>query len=100
MTLDEAIKNAEEVAENIEKNGIFKHPDNLRDCAEEHRQLAEWLKELKQTRQAIEDIKEKIAKCKSAWEAEEWDYYTAGRSEAYRDALIIIDEHIGKEQSE
>ena len=40
----------------------------------------------------------KIAKCKSAWEAEEWDYYTAGRSEAYRDALIIIDEHIGKEK--
>ena len=40
MTLDEAIKHAEEVAE--EKR--------CEKCGEEHRQLAEWLKELKQLR--------------------------------------------------
>ena len=44
MTIDEAIKHAEEVAEEklCEK------------CGEEHRQLAEWLKELKQLRETLE----------------------------------------------
>lgn len=73
MTLDEAIKHAEEVAEEQKKlyrlcpaseSGIF-HCDGADDCktlengknkgclkcAEEHRQLAEWLKELKQLRE-------------------------------------------------
>ena len=40
MTINEAIKHAEEVAE--EKR--------CEKCGEEHRQLAEWLKELKQLR--------------------------------------------------
>jgi len=40
MTLDEAIKHAEEVA------GVCEF--EARKCAKEHRQLAEWLKELKQ----------------------------------------------------
>ena len=63
MTLDEAIKHAEEVAEEKEKNAY-----NLYDaqkyeesreciwCAEEHRQLAEWLKELKAYREARKEI--------------------------------------------
>lgn len=41
MTLDEAIKRAEEVAKEQEKLGK---------CAEEHRQLAKWLKELRALR--------------------------------------------------
>lgn len=41
MTLDEAIRHAEEVAEYDCYN------DGQRRCAEEHRQLAEWLKMLK-----------------------------------------------------
>ena len=58
MTLDEAIKHAEEIAEEKEKqvaNGdwekgsITEH--NCIECASEHRQLAEWLKELKQLRE-------------------------------------------------
>ena len=72
MTLDEAIKHAEEVAE--EKEGLYRrcpasesemlHCDGTKDCrvlkngknkgcqkcAAEHRQLARWLKELKQFR--------------------------------------------------
>ena len=46
MTLDEAIIHCEDVANS-----------KCDKCGEEHRQLAEWLKELKQTRQVIEDIK-------------------------------------------
>ena len=54
MTIDEAIKHCEEVAESKEKQ--IKNDDWEKDslterncikCAEEHRQLAEWLKELK-----------------------------------------------------
>lgn len=73
MTLDEAIKRAEEVAEEqkelyrlcpASESDIF-HCDGAKDCktlkngknkgcqkcAEEHKQLAEWLKELKQLRE-------------------------------------------------
>lgn len=52
MTLDEAIKHAEEVAERNEwfaKNCL--ESMQCRECAEEHRQLAEWLKELKRYRE-------------------------------------------------
>ena len=41
MTLDEAIIHCEEVADQCEVT------DGDRPCAESHRQLAEWLKELK-----------------------------------------------------
>mgnify|MGYP007070226511 CR=1 FL=1 len=45
MKLDEAIKHREEVAE--DRAGCCE------DCAEEHRQLAEWLRELKHLRNLI-----------------------------------------------
>lgn len=55
MSLDEAIKHAEEVAE--ENQAIVDSCDyygenmaKCEECAEEHRQLAEWLKELKELR--------------------------------------------------
>ena len=62
MTLDEAIKHAEEVAEEQEKlckvNDSFNFSQpKWRECAEEHRQLAEWLKELKTYREIIEQWK-------------------------------------------
>ena len=66
MTLDEAIKHCEEVAEEQEKaakewheNQVRKcelipfaemdytHENECKKCAEEHRQLAEWLRELR-----------------------------------------------------
>lgn len=69
MTIEEAIKHAEEVAEKQEKmakewheNQVRKcdlfpfavmdytHENECKECAEEHRQLAELLKELKQLR--------------------------------------------------
>jgi len=62
MTLDEAIKHAEEVAEEKDMQAGFDtdYPcyqmsdaerNQCKECAEEHRQLAEWLKELKQLRE-------------------------------------------------
>jgi hypothetical protein len=66
MTIDEAIKHCEEVAEKNEKEcknwaygasqinddesrkkQYLKHAEMWKECAKEHRQLAEWLKELK-----------------------------------------------------
>ena len=58
MTLDEAIKHAEEVAERNEENASWfwdkegnPNYDNCVRRAEEHRQLAEWLRELKKLRE-------------------------------------------------
>lgn len=63
MTIDEAIKHAEEVAEEHESElkvyenlgkdrELFKREENsCKECGEQHRQLVEWLKELKQLRE-------------------------------------------------
>ena len=63
MTLDEAIKHAEEVAEAKERSAkLYQRPDrgvkgsgkrylSCLECAKEHRQFAEWLKELKQLKE-------------------------------------------------
>ena len=74
MTLDEAIKHEEEIAEENQRvvdTGIVfddvtidmlycddtevieEHLANYQRCAEDHRQLAEWLKELKQIREQL-----------------------------------------------
>jgi DNA repair exonuclease SbcCD ATPase subunit len=49
MTLDEAIKHCEEVAESCERGNPKKRSKSK--CASEHRQLAEWLTELKDLRE-------------------------------------------------
>ena len=70
MTIDDAIKHAEEVAEENDK-----HKENMRKrygehiagykmyckCAEEYRQLAEWLKELKAYREILTNADKIIA---------------------------------------
>ena len=58
MTIDEAIKHCEEVAEEKEKEGKLLCDSEAGSigclkCADEHRQLAEWLKELKAVKQII-----------------------------------------------
>ena len=73
MTLDEAIKHAEEVAEEQEGRGycdrsvcvIMDGCDECevvkcRECAKEHYQLAEWLKELKAHREAWGKVKRTV----------------------------------------
>ena len=59
MTLEEAIIHAEEVVDRCEVT------DGDRACAEEHRQLAKWLRELKERRKLPE-----IIRCK---DCENWD---------------------------
>lgn len=65
MTIDEAIKHCEEVAEKnrelFEKIGTNSYDEvNCLECAREHEQLAEWLKELKRHREAWEKVKAEI----------------------------------------
>lgn len=67
MNLDEAIQHCEEVAEENEeiyeahcriysKEVVEKYPSPpCKKCAEEHRQLAEWLKELKAYKEKSDD---------------------------------------------
>ena len=73
MTIDEAIKHCEEVAEANDK-GLYdaialggakftqKEIDDCQQCAADHRQLAEWLTELKEAKRllklAVEDMSE------------------------------------------
>ena len=64
MTIDEAIKHCEEVAELSEEQAkIYDDQDeamasySCKECASEHRQLAEWLRELKVKRLVIDNIK-------------------------------------------
>lgn len=66
MTLDEAIKHAEEVAEEYETDSVNINfdEDSCLKCAKEHRQLAEWLKELKAYRERdfiIPNIEQMVA---------------------------------------
>lgn len=66
MTLEEAIKHCNEVAkenekqfnENPEQLGYDEHFYNCQECAKEHRQLAEWLRELEWRRNAMVEIHE------------------------------------------
>lgn len=62
LTLDEAIKHCNEVAEQNETqadkigrqligSAIDKYATDCRECAADHRQLAEWLRELKDLRE-------------------------------------------------
>ena len=56
MTLDEAILHAEEVAESCQLKAYDIERDDYKDleeCAAEHRQLAEWLRELKAYKNVI-----------------------------------------------
>lgn len=47
MTIEEAIKHAEEVAEEHTKYNIYGGFESCDECASDHRQLAEWLTDYK-----------------------------------------------------
>lgn len=52
MNLDEAIKHCIEVAEEHTKYNFYGGYESCDECAKEHRQLAEWLRELKDYKDA------------------------------------------------
>ena len=64
MTLEEAIKHCLDIADGQDKCAdisVSEHAkERIRECANDHRQLAEWLTELKEARRllkaAVEDI--------------------------------------------
>lgn len=75
MTIDEAIKHAEEVAEEHERHlkvyenmdedrPLFREEENeCKDCAAEHRQLAKWLKDYKRSKEqehTLDKIRDEI----------------------------------------
>lgn len=83
MTLDEAIKHCEEVAEKYcEKVEDGLTADDFCDsCASEHRQLAEWLKELKWYREdtRFADLYERICIKRD----EDRDYFARTKDQTY-----------------
>ena len=54
MTIDETIKHCEEVVKKHTKYNIYGGFESLDECGEEHRQFAEWLKELKSLKEKDE----------------------------------------------
>ncbi len=65
MTIEEAIKHCEEVAEKNDKiadtfEETLKNKIACRKCAKDHRQLAEWLRELKAYRKAEKEIEQEL----------------------------------------
>ena len=60
LTLEDAISHCLEVAEEHTKYNSFGGFESCDECAKEHRQLAEWLRELKEAKRllkaAVEDI--------------------------------------------
>ena len=113
MTIDEAIKHCEEVAKEQERQAEVLADFDRRielqclECAAEHRQLAEWLKELKAYRKAEKKILENMR----AWEkiyAEplEWNvddinsiklaFYQDGKADAYTDCIGICEIAFGE----
>lgn len=121
MTLDEAIKNAEDVAEDSQRivdTGIVfdnitidelyaddteiieEKLKNCQLCADEHRQLAEWLKELKQLREQtrkepiLDKIKAEIEKLNHVDYGSMYSYEShRGARDMKNDILAIIDKY-------
>lgn len=73
MTIDDAIKHAEEVAkvnecECVEYSEVSPlYVSNCKKCAEDHRQLASWLNELKYARVLLKAAYEIFKKCDDSY---------------------------------
>ena len=112
MTLEEAIKHAEEVAKDYNlkselctlKDGVVyplseEERQKCKACAEEHRQLAEWLADYQRLLKAIDDIRAEIKTKYESIPGVPWRFkeYDDGWVMALEWTLEIIDKHIGKE---
>ena len=101
MTLDEAITHAREVAEEQRKAcdlaWVWDNPDNIKKCAEEHEQLAEWLEELKFLKQWKSDIMDGFCKYDvSSFE----ELVTNARNKAIDDYMNKLCDHCMQQTNE
>lgn len=87
MTLDEAIKHAEEVAEEHTKYNFYGGYESCDECAKEHRQLAEWLEELKQLREIPDKL---VPKYRDGIQ----DEYDRGANEMLEEVIDTIRKYI------
>lgn len=98
MNLNEAIKHAEEVAEEKEAkvwfdDGNEKIENSCVACAEEHRQLAEWLKDYKRLLEQ-ESVLDKIrVEIKEVYNDRPHNYNHSQRTELFCEVIKIIDKY-------
>ena len=89
MTIDEAIKHCEEVAEEQEEwCERFVSDTEAAECASKHRQLAEWLRELMAYRKAEKEIEQELVN---------WDDIDNGKCRGLFLATSIIQHYKDKE---
>ena len=110
MTLDKVIIDYEKMSthqewlmkQNINHGGseYTKMAKTNKKKAEEHRQLAEWLKELKQTRQTIDDIKADILHLREETYKVLGNHIGFERIITYDKCLEIIDKHMNGKENE
>lgn len=90
MNIDEAIKHCEEVAYEQDMKAGFEtdyqtytmsemERERCKECTSEHRQLAEWLKELKKLRKEQREVYE------NGYKEGHADGYDEGYAEAYKE---------------
>lgn len=94
INLDETIKHCEEVAEEneskanrIEQLHLTGNAEGCRECANEHRQLAEWLKELKKLREIPDKLVPK-------YRDDIQDEYNRGANEMLEEVIDDIRKYI------
>lgn len=92
MTIDEAIAHCEEVVEELEEEAVkgccddSEIMDKCIECAKEHRQLAEWLKELEAYREADKEMRGFT----QAWEEGAGIYRCIETINKYVDKVVTI----------
>lgn len=100
MTIEEAIKHAEEVAKDKADLACTlwnsKEKARCEECAEEHRQLALWLEELKRYREALQKVIDEIKKEKEDAMFEPNSDFYDGVFYALGFTLGVIDKELGE----
>lgn len=92
-SLEEAIKHCEEVAEKNDKiadtfEETLKNKIACRECAKEHRQLADWLRELRAYKKAEKEIEQELVN---------WDDIDNGKCRGLFLATSIIQHYKSEE---
>lgn len=101
-SLDEAIKHCEEVEESCERGNPKKRGKSK--CASEHRQLAEWLRELKNYGTILDELKDEITRAHNDLIESENEYGENARytenDRGYLGGLLHAYEMFGREYEE